>query len=379
MDFLSDLTLAIVSEFRHQGISFPECADLGHLASRYLEMRMRRIEPVPRKVHFSEEIHDSLGNLARDTDPKGHGKGLEAWKTVFYLRHLLESGLTVTPFLSDKVINTETKDGLLWDYAMHHLHLSRKDGKGGFVARSDWLLFVVVPDQDVFFVDVSAHRAPGNLQWVHQDLLGIVFNNWPELIESRRRRLWVHSAPGPVRSCSGRWPLSLFGKPLGEVDVQGGGPYQVGHLLLRFAVPVVEAVDVQEPCPGVILRLQDVERRIQGAQPQKSAPCLSCRLRLFPVPCVARPRLLRRVADLPLVEHLDGVIVERPCIGEEEVHPVRGYHSKTSRAARRPLRWSSIPAILANQRLVVHGQRSPTLPTWLTTSPVPGTKQSGLR
>ena len=185
MDFLSDLTLAIVSEFRHQGISFPECADLSHLASRYLEMRIRRIEPVPRKVHFSEEIHDSLGNLARDTDPKGHGKALEAWKTVFYLRHLFESGLTVTPFLSDKVINAETKDGLLWDYAMHHLHLSRKDGKGGFVARSDWLLFVVVSDQDVFFVDVSAHRAPGNLQWVHQDLLGIVFNNWPELIESR--------------------------------------------------------------------------------------------------------------------------------------------------------------------------------------------------
>ena len=47
------------------------------------------------------------------------------------------------------------------------------------------------------------------------------------------------------------WPLSLFGKPLGEVDVQDGGPYQVGHLLLRFAVPVVEAVDVQEPCPDV--------------------------------------------------------------------------------------------------------------------------------
>ena len=43
------------------------------------------------------------------------------------------------------------------------------------------------------------------------------------------------------------WPLSPFGKPLGEVDVQDGGPYQVGHLLLRFAVPVVEAVDVQDP------------------------------------------------------------------------------------------------------------------------------------
>ena len=187
MDFLSDLTLAIVSEFRHQGISSPECADPGHLACRYREMRIRRIEPVPRKVHFSEEFHDSLGNLARYTDPKGQGKALEAWKTVFYLRHLFESGNTVMPYLSKEVNNTEpTKsDGLLWDYAMHHLHLSRNDDKDGFVKRSDWLLFVVVSDQDVFFVDVRPHKDPEEFQWVRQDLLDIVHNNWPELTESR--------------------------------------------------------------------------------------------------------------------------------------------------------------------------------------------------
>ena len=187
MDFLSDLTVAIVSDFRHQGISFPECAGLDHLAGRYLEMRIRRIEPVPREVHFSEEIHVSLGNLSREADPKVPEEALEAWRTVFYLRYLFESGYTVMPFLSEEVNNTEPQkpDGLLWDYAMHHLHLSRKDGKRGFVKRSRWLLFAVVADQDVFFVDVRPHRDRENLQWVHQDLLDIVHNNWPELTESR--------------------------------------------------------------------------------------------------------------------------------------------------------------------------------------------------
>ena len=189
MDFLSDLTLAIVSEFRRQGISFPKSADLDHLASRYLEMRIRRIKPVPRKVHFSEEIHDSLGNLSRETDPKVRGKALEAWGTGFYLRHLFESGDTVVPFLSREVNNTEPKkpDGLLWDYAMHHLHLSRDDGKSGFVKRSDWLLFAIVADQDVFFIDVRKHKDPETqgFEWVRQDLLDIVHNNWPELTESR--------------------------------------------------------------------------------------------------------------------------------------------------------------------------------------------------
>ena len=189
MDFLSDLKLAIVSEFQRQGISFPESADLDHLASRYLEMRICRIEPVPRKVHFSAEIHDSLGNLSRETDPKVRGKALEAWGRVFYLRHLFESGDTVMPFLSREVNNTEPKkpDGLLWDYAMHHLHLSRDVDKSGFVKRSDWLLFAIVADQDVFFIDVRKHKDPERqgFEWVRQDLLDIVHNNWPELTESR--------------------------------------------------------------------------------------------------------------------------------------------------------------------------------------------------
>ena len=189
MDFLSDLALAIVCEFRHQGISFPESADLDHLASRYLEMRIRRIESVPRKVHFSEEIHDSLGSLSRETAPKGPEKALEAWRAVFYLWHLFESGDTVMPFLSKEVNNTEPKkpDGLLWDYAMHHLHLSCEDDGDGFVKRSDWLLFAIVADRDVFFVDVRKHKDPERqgFEWVRQDLLDIVHNNWPELTESR--------------------------------------------------------------------------------------------------------------------------------------------------------------------------------------------------
>ena len=185
MDFLSDLTQAIVSHFTEQGVSFPQRADTTHLASRYLEMRIRRIKPVNRRVHFSEEIHHSLGNLACNEDPKRNAKALEAWGTVFYLRHLLESGGPVIPYLTERVNNTEECDGLLWDYGMHHLHLSCKVGKNGFVERSDWLLFAVVAEQDTFFVDVRPHTDPERLQWVRQDLLTIVHSNWPELTASR--------------------------------------------------------------------------------------------------------------------------------------------------------------------------------------------------
>ena len=143
-------------------------------------MRIRRIEPVPRQVH-------SPGSLARNTDPKYREQASEARGTVFYLHHLFEHGKTVMPHLSKGVNDTDSKnpDGLLWDYEMHHLHLSRAVGKGGFVRRSYRLLYAIVADQDVFFVNVRPHTDPEGLQWVRQDLLTIVHRNWPELTESR--------------------------------------------------------------------------------------------------------------------------------------------------------------------------------------------------
>jgi len=180
MSFLNDLAGIISSEFADQGISYPTDADILTLTGRLLEMRIRRIEPVPRAVHLSDEIHNSLGSLASGRQEKD----LEAWRTVFYLRYSFLTGCSVIPFLTDRVNDTEKTDGLLWDYAIHHLHLSRKPGKSGFVKRSDWLLFAIVSDADVYFVDVRPHRDRG-FEWLRQDLLEIVHRNWPALIEAR--------------------------------------------------------------------------------------------------------------------------------------------------------------------------------------------------
>ena len=146
------------------------------------------------------------------------------------------------------------------------------------------------------------------------------------------------------------WPpaLPFNGEPLGEVDVQSGGPYQAGHLPLRFAVAVVETIDVQQRRPGVVLALEHVVGRIQGAQPQEGKPGVPSRLRFLSLldqdqgvggPLRGAPRLLRRVPDLPLVEHLEGVVVECPRVGEEESDPVGGYH--VLRASRVEFRWAT--------------------------------------
>ena len=180
MNLLNDLADIIKSQFADQGIRSPADADIWTLTSRWLEMRIRRIEPLPRAVYLSDEIHHSLGRLASSRG----AKDLEAWETVFYLRHAFQQGCSVIPFLTNRVGDTEKTDWLLWDYAIHHLHLSRKPGKDGFVERSDQLLFAIVSDEVAYFVDVRPHQDQG-FEWIRQDLLGIVHRNWPALIEAR--------------------------------------------------------------------------------------------------------------------------------------------------------------------------------------------------
>ena len=175
MNFKSDLEQIIKEQFDSNNIFYEANMDVGHLAARYFEMLNRLIIPSPRNVVFSEEIHDSLGRRARKTKAEEREKALEAWRAVFLIRSLLEEGKNVNSFLSTRIKSAtgeKSKDGLLWDFGMHHFHLSTQDGSSGFIKRSGYLLYAIITQEDAFFVDVRPHPKPGDLiEWVRQDLL----------------------------------------------------------------------------------------------------------------------------------------------------------------------------------------------------------------
>ena len=190
MSFESDLATFVKLQLDKLGIQYDHGLDVCSLAARYLEMVNRRITPTRRSVHFSQEIHNSLGDLVRRVDPDQQEIANEAWRAVFLIRYLLTRGKNVNSFLH-KAINHATgrrsRDGLLWDFGMHHFHLSRTFEASGFVKRADYLLFAVVTQEDAYFVDVRRHpdpNDPDDVGWVEQDLVKIVYSNWPQLIES---------------------------------------------------------------------------------------------------------------------------------------------------------------------------------------------------
>lgn len=183
--FKSDLAHIIKREFDVAGITYDDNLDAGSLAARYFEMLCRRIVPIPRRVHFSEEIHDSLGTLRKKADVEHQAQAGDAWGAVFLIRLLLAEGENVTRFLSKKVNSLKFADRLLWDYGIHHFHLSKEVEESGFAKRSSYLLFAIVTQENAYFVDVRLHPKPGDLGWVRQDLLGTVHSNWPELVETK--------------------------------------------------------------------------------------------------------------------------------------------------------------------------------------------------
>ena len=159
------------------GVDFDDGGDPSYFADLHFELLQRRPPATPRRVHFSKELHTSLGLLQSES--------LEAWRSVFYVRGLLVQGKDVTSFLSKRLSKPFSElsqtDGLLLDFGMHHFHLSRTLRPGHrFRERTKHLLFAMIRDRDTYFVDIRTHCPPA---WSSQDLLAIVHSNWPELLQ----------------------------------------------------------------------------------------------------------------------------------------------------------------------------------------------------
>ena len=188
MDFTADLGRIIREQFDKTGISYDTSMQTGDLTASYLEMLNRRIDPRPRRVHFAKELCESLGRLTRETDPNQQQKAADAWSAVFKIRYLMVRGKNVNAFLHkgiESATGGQSRDGMLWDFGMHHFHLSTRSDRSGFVARSDYLLFAILTAEDAYFIDVKWHPTPTDFGWSRQALLKTVQANWPELIEPR--------------------------------------------------------------------------------------------------------------------------------------------------------------------------------------------------
>ena len=164
MDLLADLKEYFRQQLTKAGVS----PSSDNPIYEYFNFRKRYITPKPRKVIKSAEFN---------CPPVYH-------QALHELMAKIEMGNSLVPYLSKEILNAAYNDALLSDWNIHHLHLSRRMGKDGFVQRSDYQIFACFTETDCYLIQVYPHNKP----WLYstQEMVKIIDSNWPELIERYR-------------------------------------------------------------------------------------------------------------------------------------------------------------------------------------------------
>lgn len=142
--------------------------DRNHIVYQFSHMQMRTLLPMPREIKKSKEF----------SCPEKYQAGLER------LEEAIKNGERLLPFMSRRIYDAAYDDKFIYDWGMFHFHIGDgqcpKDPR--FVGRSDELVVAAVENDTVYFIKVDKHRD----LWTKQELVRILADNWPEMMERYR-------------------------------------------------------------------------------------------------------------------------------------------------------------------------------------------------
>ncbi len=168
MDFASDIAAQCKRILIASG-----CRDIPkdneQLIVAYCEMRLRRVASQARDVEVSGAF----------SVPPHLAKG------VRILFDKVEHGDDIWPHQSRKILSTKGRDGMLYDFGVHHFHLGvAPDPKHpNLVQGTPELLFACVTPKRFYAIGIFDHES-----WTDLEVLDIAHRNWPELLDPFRLR-----------------------------------------------------------------------------------------------------------------------------------------------------------------------------------------------
>ncbi|WP_417777101.1 hypothetical protein [Stutzerimonas xanthomarina] len=172
MDLFADFCQAIRAELKSNGFrNFSVLSD-ADLAIRYQGLMQRLVPDRPRRVLWSRSF----------TCPAEAREGLAK------LSHLFVKGENINGHLSSSVRDLRYDDLLFNDWGIFHFHLGATYRKDGFCERTKHVLLAKITNDFVYFIDVRPHGFTNPTLWFQQDLLNVILESWPFLLESYRVR-----------------------------------------------------------------------------------------------------------------------------------------------------------------------------------------------
>lgn len=166
---------------------------------KWLQIRQRRLNSsIHYQVRYSDELLQKLDHLPESDQ-----------NSVLDIERHLRNAEPITGYMSKSINSTSMKksDFLLKVWNIYHVHLERKSEKKYLNPN---LLFFQRMKNTIYFIDVRQH--PVGNQWFSRELLGIVYDNWPELI---------HYIPGMKTVLESGEPINLTDEQVFELMKNG--------------------------------------------------------------------------------------------------------------------------------------------------------------
>ena len=145
---------------------------------------------------------------------------------VAEIERKIERGENLNPYLSRQLPNLNANDALLNDWGIQHLHLGSrvitKEGKTkGMMEGTPEILYVYIDEQASYFIVIGDHNSFGD-----KDLLQVLQDNWPEVLEKYREPRIKSVIPGDLTSKQ-RDQLRRAGYNTGPVVLRDGSAYML--------------------------------------------------------------------------------------------------------------------------------------------------------
>ena len=162
IDLKQDWVSMIEKEIVAEGLKIPEDMPIDNKIIKYFTYLRKKVLRGPLKVIKSKDFTCDEQYLPAVTE----------------IERLFKVGGDISPYLS-KWVDEFIDDLMFNDWGILHLHLgNRMEDNGRYIKRTGPLLFVYFFKDAVYFINVFPHK-----RWTNREVLQMMYNNWPELIE----------------------------------------------------------------------------------------------------------------------------------------------------------------------------------------------------
>lgn len=180
IDFDRDIREFVLANLPHQPEARAELESqsTSSMLVTYFNWYCRLIPTQRRRVHKSSELKRKMTDLptsqrraiGKIEDDISRGRDLTP-----HLSRAIQHGYVAHKQAPKKTKGRKDRDLMLYDWGLHHLHLSDRVDADGFVIRSETLLFAGFLASDAYLIDVAPHGS-----WYLRSMLEAIVLNWPD-------------------------------------------------------------------------------------------------------------------------------------------------------------------------------------------------------